>query len=139
MTLIVVPEEHVAIIPGFILHSQHLAPHPHERFVELDVPRWIDLMDEILNGNDRIEKLIVDNGSIWTKERARTHLRYVKTLWDTVRSAKAEGKSLEQVQELCSMDGKFAFVKKNQVYLDHGDEWVRPQHLAHVKVFYMQK
>ncbi len=139
MTLIVVPEEHVAIIPGFIFHSQHLAPHPHERFAELDVPRWIDLMEEILGGDDRIEKLIVDNGSIWTKERARTHLHYVKTLWRKVRSAKAEGKSLEQVQELCSMDGQFAFLKKNQVYLDHGDEWVRPQHLAHVKVFYMQK
>ncbi|MCP3917709.1 MAG: hypothetical protein GY711_19365 [bacterium] len=139
MTLIVVPEEHVAIIPGFIFHSQHLAPHPNEAFAELDVPRWIALMEEVLDESDQIEQLIVDTRELWTKERVGTHLHYIKTLWETVRAAKAEGATLEQVQELCSLDGAFAFVKKIQVYLDHGDDWVRPQHLAHVKGFYRQK
>ena len=41
MTVVVIPEERLAIIPGFILHSQHLAPYPYDGDVKRDVPRWI--------------------------------------------------------------------------------------------------
>jgi tetratricopeptide (TPR) repeat protein len=75
---------------------------------------------------------------MWSRDRALTHLRYNRDLWNAVSSAEAEGKDLDDIQELCSMDGEFAFVKDMQPYLDHGDAWIRPQHRSHVRLFFLQ-
>jgi tetratricopeptide (TPR) repeat protein len=59
-------------------------------------------------------------------------------LWDAVKKAEAAGKSMGEVQTQLSLENEFAFVKDMQVYKDNGDEWVRPQHQSHVRVFYLQ-
>ena len=85
-----------------------------------------------------MEKVICSGGQVWTSERAATHLNYIRKLWNDVRAADAAGKSLAQIQDEFSLDTEFAFVKQMQVYLDNGDDWVRPQHRAHVNIFYLQ-
>jgi hypothetical protein len=138
MTVAVVPDEKIAIIPGFIMHSQHLAPHPHARYVKLDVPRWIDVFEEILEGDEAVDRVVCDINQVWSRERARTHLVYIRRLWDATKKAAAAGKSLAETQEQLSLDTEFAFVKEMQPYIDGGDDWVRPQHQSHVRVFYLQ-
>jgi len=138
MTVIKIPEEKVAIIPGFILHSQHLAPYPHNTYAELDVPRWIQIFEEFFEGKDHMEKVICSGNQVWTNERAAMHLHYIRKLWNDVREADAAGKSLARIQEELSLDTEFAFVKQMPVYLDNGDEWVRPQHQAHINIFFLQ-
>ena len=139
ISIIVVPEEKAVIFTGFILHtSHHLAPHPQPEYAELDVQRWIAVMKEVLVENENIEKVIADTRQVWTKERALTHLNYIETLWNTVKKAEAEGMTLKQVQKLCSMDEAFSFVKEMHPYLKHGDDWIRPQHVAHMTTFYWQ-
>ena len=137
-TIVVVPEEKTAIISGFILHSQHLAPHPQNRYAKLDVPRWIRILEELTDEKGRVDKYIVDSDSIWTRERVRSHLRYIKTLWNRVKDLEAEGKSLEWIQDQLSLEKEFAFVKEMQPYKEHGDGWIRPQHRAHIWNFYVQ-
>jgi tetratricopeptide (TPR) repeat protein len=138
MTLVVIPEEKLAIIPGFIMHPQHLAPHPHNEYADLDVPHWISVLEEILEGEKAVENIICGMGDFWSTERAQTHLEYIRKLWNRVKLLEAEGKTLAQVQEQLSLEQEFAFVKEMQVYQERGDTWLRPQHLTHVRLFYLQ-
>lgn len=139
MSLVYIPEEKALIIPGFIMHSQHLAPYPHNTIVKLDVDRWISILEEFLEGENPVEMVICDINSVWTRERALTHLEYIRKLWYAVKSASQEGKNLEEVQEQLSLEKDFSFVKQMVVYKENGDEWIRPQHINHVGLFWLQK
>jgi len=138
MTVIKIPEEKIAIIPGFLLHAQHLAPHPHNTYAELDVSRWIRIFEEFFEGEDRVDKVICSGNQVWTNDRAATHLHYIRKLWHDIRQADAAGKSLARIREELSLDTEFAFVQQMPVYLDNSDKWVRPQHQAHVNIFFLQ-
>ena len=138
MTIVHIPEEKLAIIPGFIIHPHHLAPHPHAKYTKLDVPRWINIFEEILKGKDAVTRVVVGSSPVWTRDKPLSHLQYWKKLWSRVKELAAQGKELEEVQTLCSMDKDFAFVKEIHVYKNYGDKWVRPQHKDHVTCFYWQ-
>lgn len=45
---------------------------------------------------------------------------------------------MNEVHEQLSLDNEFAFVEEIQVYKENSDEWIRPQHQSHVRVFYLQ-
>lgn len=139
-TVITIPEKRLAIVPGFILHGQHLAPSPGPQFEEYDVPRWISVLEGMLEGEDAVEQVLCGTHytDLWSRDRAHTHLRYIRELWNRVSRAEAAGRSLDEIQELCSMDGDFAFVKNMRAYIDHGDQWIRPQHRSHVRLFFLQ-
>lgn len=139
MSVAVVSEEHVAIIPSFIMHPDHLAPYPHGAYAELDVSRWIAVLEEVLETEDAVERVICGVNDVWSGERARTHLEYIRRLWNRVGNCEAEGKDLNEIQEQCSLDNEFAFVTEMQTYKDSGDDWVRPQHRTHVRLFFLQQ
>jgi tetratricopeptide (TPR) repeat protein len=140
ITVVTIPEKRLAIVPGFILHGHHLAPSPGPEFEEFDVPRWISVYEELLEGEDAVEHVLCGTHytDLWPRDRAHTHLHYIRELWKRVSRAEAAGRSLDEIQELCSMDGDFAFIKNMQEYMDHGDEWIRPQHVSHVRLFFLQ-
>ena len=52
MAVIHIPDEKLAIIPGLIMHSHHLAPQTQNRYVELDIPRWINIFEELFEGEN---------------------------------------------------------------------------------------
>jgi tetratricopeptide (TPR) repeat protein len=138
LTVFHVPEEKLAIVSGFIMHDQHLAPHPQPNFAKLDVPRWIAVLEELLSDESGVERVYCGMGGLFTKERALEHLGYIKRLWEEVAVLEAEGLTLDEVQERLSIDGAFSFVKEMQTYKNHGDGWVRPQHISHIRGFYLQ-
>lgn len=138
MTVAKIPEERIAIIPGFLLHAHHLAPHPHNTYTELDVPRWIRIFEEFFEGENSVDRVICSGNQLWTKERAATHLHYIRKLWNDVRAADVKGKLLAQIHQQLSLDTEYSFVKQMPVYLDNGDEWVRPQHQGHINIFFLQ-
>jgi len=55
-----------------------------------------------------------------------------------VAAAEAAGQDLPEIQDRLSLDNEFAFVKQMQVYRDGGDDWIRPQHRFHVRLFFLQ-
>jgi hypothetical protein len=138
MTLVVIPEEKLAVISGFIIHSHHLAPYPYSVYATLDVPRWIAVLEEILEGEDAVEKIICGNQEVWPREKAHAHLEYIRKLWNAVGRMESEGHELPEIQDHLSLDNDFAFVKDMHVYTENGDDWVRPQHRDHVKLFFLQ-
>lgn len=138
MSVAVFPEAKIAVIPSFIIHPAHLAPHPHPQYAELDVPRWIEVLEEVLEGDDRVDRVICGIDEIWTRDRALTRLHYIRTLWKRVGEAERKGMELDEVQELLSLDAEFGYVKELPIYAENGDDWVRPQHRFHVSGFYLQ-
>lgn len=138
MTVAIVPEEKLAIVSGFIMHGHHLAPFPFPGFARLDVPRWIAVLEEILDGENPVDQVVCDINAVWSRERAQTHLHYIKTLWEDVTAAEAAGEDLPEIQARLSLDNEFAFVKDMQEYLDNGDEWIRSQHRFHLRLFFLQ-
>jgi tetratricopeptide (TPR) repeat protein len=77
-------------------------------------------------------------GEVWPRERAHFYLEYIRGLWNAIRTADTEKKSLAEIQDRLSFEKDFAFVKNLQAYKDHGDDWFRPQHRMHVRVWYLQ-
>jgi len=140
MTIIKIPELKLAIIPGFIMHPHHLAPYPQSAYTKLDVPRWITVLEEVLEGQDAVENVLCgSNFSLLTsRDQAHKHLKYIRDLWNAVAKAEAAGKDLPEIHEQLSLENDFAFVKEMQAYVDNGDEWVRPQHHTHIRLFFLQ-
>ena len=97
ISVAVLPEESTAIIPSFLMHPGHLAPHPHSVYAELDVPRWIAVLEELLEEEDAVERVICGIGDVWSRERALTRLEYIRRLWNSVSSAEAAGKTLREI------------------------------------------
>jgi tetratricopeptide (TPR) repeat protein len=135
-----IPEEKLAILSKAIIYPMyHLAPHVQPDFGDLDVPRWIALLEEILEGENAVTKIILsDDDRVYSREEWLSHLKYIRKLWERVRAADAEGRNLLEIQESLSLDKDFAFVKEMLAYKNNGDRWVRPQHNLHIKHFYLQ-
>jgi len=140
LTMAVIPEEKTAILSKSILFPvHHLAPNPLPDFGLLDVPRWIALLEEILEGENAVSNIILsDYDQVISTDLMKSHLHYIRQLWDRVKYLEAEGKSLQEIQDQLSLDKEFAFVKDMELYKSHGDFWVRPQHELHIKLFYLQ-
>jgi glyoxylase-like metal-dependent hydrolase (beta-lactamase superfamily II) len=139
MTVFLVPEEKLAIISGFIMHEQHFTAYPQPQHTKLDVPRWIAVLEEILSEETGVEKIVCGMyDSVWSREHALQRLGYLKKLWGEVTALEAEGLSLDEVQKRLSLDGAFSFVKEWGDYQKYGDDWFRPQHMTHVRNFYLQ-
>ena len=140
LTVAVLPDKKLAIITSFILTTMHLAPNPHWDFQVMDVPRWIAVLEELVEGENAVEQVIShDVGQVLSRERIHGHLVYIRNLWNSVKSAEAAGKDLNEIQEDLSLDKEFAFVKDMDVYKEMGDDWLRPQHSDHIRLFFLQQ
>lgn len=140
LTVAIVPEERVAILSKSILYpAYHLAPYPQPFFGVLDVPRWISVLEQILEGEHAVDNVILsDSHEIYSNERMHSHLEYIRKLWNSVRALEREGKNLEEIQDRLSLEKEFAFVKEMQVFKTQGDAWLRPQHEMHTRLFFLQ-
>ena len=139
-TVAVIPGVKLAVISKAIVYpAHHLAPYVHPAYGVLDVPRWIAIFEEILEGENAVDEIILsDDNEIYSRELMHSHLEYIRKLWNGVKSLEAQGKTLQEIQDKLSLDKDFAFVKEMQVYKSHGDNWVRPQHELHTKHFFLQ-
>ncbi|MFH2037056.1 MAG: tetratricopeptide repeat protein [Candidatus Zixiibacteriota bacterium] len=138
LTVVVIPEEKLAIISGFILHSQHLAPYPNPEFKTLDVPRWISVLEDMLESDHAVENVLVDTDYLWTREQTLAHLNYIRRLWNDVSQAEANGEDLDEIRNKFSLENEFSFVKNMDAYKNNGDDWIRPQHDMHLTLFFLQ-
>lgn len=140
LTMAVIPEEKLAVLSKSIIYPiAHLAPYPHPDYKVLDVPRWIALLEEILEGKNAVDHIILsDHDKVLSKELMQSHLSYIRKLWNSVKTEEAEGRSLREIQDRLSLEKDFAFVKEMQVYNNTSDNWIRPQHELHIRLFFLQ-
>jgi tetratricopeptide (TPR) repeat protein len=140
LTMAVIPEKKLAILSKSIIFPvYHLAPYPLPDYGVLDVPRWISLLEEILEGENAVSNILLsDYDQVISRDLMQSHLEYIRKLWGSVKSLEAEGKNLQEIQDQLSLEKDFAFVKEMQVYKNQSDFWIRPQHELHIKLFYLQ-
>ena len=140
LSMAIIPEERLAILNKAIIYPMlHLAPYVHPDYGVLDVLRWIALFEELLEGENAVTKIILsDDDRVYSREEWLSHLKYIRMLWESVRTADAEGRTLQEIQEQLSLDKDFAFVKEMLAYKNSSDAWIRPQHELHIKQFYLQ-
>ena len=136
----VIPEEKLAILSKSIVYPrQHLAPGLRPDYSELDVPRWIDVLEKILEGESAVDKIILcDDNQVYSREEMQSHLEYVRKLWNRVTDLENEGKNLQEIKVVLSLEKEFAFVKEMMAYKENGDNWIRPQHELHTRLFFLQ-
>jgi len=139
-TVVIIPEEKLAILSKSIVYPNlHLAPGLRPDFSEMDVPRWIEVLEEILEGEYAVDNIILsDDHQVYSRERMKNHLKYIRTLWNRVTALENEGKSLEEIKDILSLENEFAFVKEMIPYKERGDNWIRPQHELHTRLFFLQ-
>ena len=140
LTMAVIPCEKLAIMSkAFVYPDFHLAPFPYPYYGELDVPQWISVLEQVLEGEDPVERIVLSDGEeVYPAEQLQQHLVYIRELWNSVKILEAQGRTLQEIQEKLSLDREFTFVKEMEVYKNSGDFWLRPQHEMHVKLFFLQ-
>lgn len=140
LTMAVIPGEKLAIISkAIVFPDYHLASYPRPFYGVLDVPRWIAMLEQMLEGENPVDNIILsDSHGVYSRELMLSHLNYIRELWNKVIALKSEGKTLVEIQDQLSLEKEFAFVKKMQVYINMSDDWIRPQHEMHVRLFYLQ-
>jgi hypothetical protein len=140
LSMALIPEEKLAILSKAVIYpAYHLAPYVHPDYGDLDVARWIKLLEKILEGEQAVSRILLcDDDQIYSRELWAGHLNYIRTLWERVRALDNEGWDLEDIQDQLSLEKEFAFVKEMPVYTNSSDAWIRPQHELHVKLFYFQ-
>jgi hypothetical protein len=136
MYVIEIPEEKTLIFSGFILHDQHLAPTPMaDSGAELDVERWLMLMDELFDVNDPPKLLLADYFREWTVERAIGRREYIRRLWEGMKKYKADGKTFEEASGDLTLEKTFPDLEKWPIY-KHGEDWYLPQHTYNQHLFW---
>jgi len=140
LSIAVIPGEKLAILSKAILYpALHLAPYPQPAYRELDIPRWIIILEQIIEGENAVDNIILsDDDNVYSRELMQSHLNYIRKLWSRIRSLETEGKTLQEIQDQLSLEKDFAFIKEMQVYKNMNDNWISPQHEMHVKLFFLQ-
>ena len=140
LTLAVIPENKLAIISKEIFYPKaHMAPYPFPYYGLLDVPRWITILEQVIEGDNSVNTIILsDSYEVYSREQIKSHLRYIKELWNSVKALEAKGMSLQEIQDQLSLENNFAYAKEWDVYKNNGDNWIRIQHEMHIRLFFLQ-
>lgn len=110
-----VPEEGLLLTGDLFLERGWLPLFSGQQ--KLDIPRWIEVLNRTLDGEDEVKYVIPGHRDIWTREKLAMWRDYIVDLWSGVNSAAAEGLDLEAVLERYPLPEKFFYLKE----LNHDD------------------
>lgn len=88
-----------------------------------DVPRWLDVLDALLQDENSIVHAVCGHGDMMTRQDLLNHRRYIRDLWGGMQEAIAEGLSLEAVKERFSLENHFPYVKHLRHTWDDGTDF----------------
>jgi len=108
--LIQVPEEGL-LLTGDLFLERGWLPLFAGRPV-LDIPRWIDVLQTVLDGEDEVKYVIPGHRDIWKKEKLILWRDYIVDLWVGVKDAKKDGLELDEVLQRFPLEKKFYYLKE---------------------------
>jgi glyoxylase-like metal-dependent hydrolase (beta-lactamase superfamily II) len=114
--------------------------------LNLDVPRWIEVLNAILGNETGINHVVFGHKEIAERESLEFRRRYVVDLWEGVKEAKKHGLTLAETKKHCSLDSRFSYLMKSitgeiHAHEQHGTEGATPlerRHIYNIGVFYRQ-
>jgi hypothetical protein len=133
-----IPELKLVAFGPLSFHAQHLLPYLNsECWQDLEIPRAMAVLDEILADEADIGTLIVGSGP-WPVSELRARRRYMGELWTAVQAACARGLSLETMRSSLSIDAAFPYLKNLAVWKEQGAPWCLEEHADNITRFWGQ-
>lgn len=108
--LIQVPEEGLLLTGDLFLERGWLPLFAGQN--ELDVPRWIEVLHSVLDGESQVKHVIPGHRDIWNRDKLVMWRDYIVELWEGLVTAEAEGLTLEAAEARFPLDKKFAYLKE---------------------------
>ncbi len=106
--LVQVPKLGVLFI-GDLFH-QDLLGVTADPAAQPDVPRWLDVLGQVLENESEVKTVIGGHGMVKDRAWIVAQFRYMQGLWDAVGKAKAERSTPEAVEAGLPLEKEFAFL-----------------------------
>ena len=132
-----VPEEKL-LFTGFLFQTHHLAPTPNRSMAEIDVPRWLEILNTVLADETAVERVVCGPGEVHPRDWLVARRDYIRQLWEEVSMADEAGFDLETIQDRLSLETKFSYLKNVDTYVEGGHEWTEREHTRNVRLFWAQ-
>lgn len=104
----------------------------------LDVPRWIEVLDRFLAGEDSgehpIRHIVPGHLDPWTPEKLRMWRDYIVALWEGLGGAAAAGLDLAAAEQRVPLEERYYYLRD----LGHADAEIRRFHADNVRAFWRQ-
>ncbi len=129
---IVIPEEGMLLTGDIFLDRRWLPLFAGLQ--ELDIPRWIEVLGLVLDGEDEITRVIPAHLEFWTPEKLDMWRDYIVNLWETLQAADAAGEDLETARQALPLEEKFYYLRENE----HDDARIEEFHADNIRAFWRQ-
>jgi len=130
--LIHIPEEGLLLTGDLFLERGWLPLFSGQR--ELDVPRWIEALDSVLEDKSQVKYVIPGHRDVWTREKLEIWRDYIVNLWEGLVASEEAGLSFEEVKSKFPLDKKFVYLKEQ----GHTDAALQRFHERNISSFWRQ-
>jgi glyoxylase-like metal-dependent hydrolase (beta-lactamase superfamily II) len=129
---IYIPEEGILLTGDIFLDRRWLPLFAGQP--ELDIPKWIEVLHTVLDGPDKLARIIPGHLDLWTPEKLDLWRDYIVDLWSGLQKAKAEGLSFEEAAARLPLGEKYYYLKEN----GHSEARIQEFHRANLEAFWSQ-
>ena len=127
-----IPEEGILLTGDIFLDRRWLPLFAGEP--DLDIPKWIEVLHAVLDGQDKLTRIIPGHLDLWTPEKLDLWRDYIVDLWSGLQKARAEGLGFEEAAARLPLDEKFNYLREN----GHSDARIREFHRGNLEAFWSQ-
>ncbi|MFZ2055593.1 MAG: ankyrin repeat domain-containing protein [Candidatus Aminicenantales bacterium] len=127
-----IPEEGILLTGDIFLDRRWLPLFAGQP--ELDIPRWIEILHTILDGQDKLTQIIPGHLDFWTPEKLDLWRDYIVDMWTSLQKAKAEGLGFEEAAARLPLGEEYFYLREN----GHSDTRIQEFHYANLEAFWSQ-
>ena len=130
--LVHVPEEGLLLTGDLFLERGWLPLFSGQ--IELDIPRWIEVLDQVLAPESNVRWVVPGHRDVWKKDKLNLWANYIKDLWRAVQEAKKNSLDVPAILAGHPLGSQFDYLKA----LAHDDAELRRFHERNVQAFWNQ-
>jgi glyoxylase-like metal-dependent hydrolase (beta-lactamase superfamily II) len=129
---ILIPEEGILLTGDIFLDRNWLPLFAGQP--QLDIPRWIEVLHTMLDGQDKLTKIIPGHLEFWTPEKLDLWRDYIVDNWTGLQKAKEEGLAFEAAAARLPLGEEYFYLREN----GHSDARIQEFHQANLEAFWSQ-
>lgn len=100
----------------------------------LDVPRWIEVLNEVLAPAGNVCTVVPGHRDAWSRDKLVLWRDYIVNLWQAVNAAFREGRTVDDVIRLNPLQGPYMYLQG----LGHSDERLKRFQETNIRAFWRQ-
>ena len=127
-----IPEEGILLTGDIFLDRRWLPLFAGQP--EVDIPKWIEVLHTVLDGQDKLTQVIPGHLDLWTPGKLDLWRDYIVDLWSGLQKAKAEGLTFEEASVRHPLGEKYLYLREN----GHSDARIQEFHRNNVESFWSQ-